>query len=83
MRQTFWLLSFKVVTWHLLMLFVGEERIGKRSQVLAIEGILGRREDCCRQTLLEVGGKAPLLLEVKIPLLLFDQQGLSREYDGV
>ena len=66
-----------MVTWHLLMLFVGEERIGKRSQVVA------GREDCFRPILLKVGGKAPLLLEVKIPLMLVNQQVLSREYDGV
>jgi len=71
-----------VVTWHLL-LFVGHERIGKRSQAVASKDILAGREDCFRPILLKVGGKAPLLLEVKIPLMLVNQQVLSRKYDGV
>ena len=89
-RQTFWLLSSKVEARYLLLVrkkvvaWLFGQRIGKRSQVLAIEGILGRRENCCRQTLLKVGGKAPLLLEIKIQrLVVVDQDILSREDDCI
>ena len=59
------------------------QRIGNRSQVLAIEGILAARGDCCRQILLKMGGKALLLLEIKIPLQVVDQHILSREDDCI
>ena len=69
-----------MVTWYLL-LFVGQQRIGKRSQAVASKDILAGRENFFRPILLKVGGKAPLLLEVK--MLLVDQQVLSREDDSV
>ena len=59
------------------------QRIGNRSQVLAIEGILAGRGYGCREILLKMGGKAALLLEIKIPLLVVDQHILSREDDCI